>query len=96
MPVVLRVWMEANVAKDLHADDGVDEEEHGDEQDDIGEGLERLHEGPEEDADGVALPQQLHQAGSSEQTEKADVDEVFLRKMRTVRSAVQCSLHKHF
>ena len=32
---------------DLHADDGVDEEEHGDEQDDIGERLEGLHEGPE-------------------------------------------------
>ena len=31
----------------LHADDGVDEEEHGNEQDDIGERLEGLHEGPE-------------------------------------------------
>ena len=84
MSVVLGVRMKADVAKDLHADDGVDEEQHGDEQDDVGEGLERLHEGPEEDADGVALPEKLHQAGSSEQTEKADVDEVFLRKMRTV------------
>ena len=31
----------------LHANDGVDEEEHRDEQDDIGERLEGLHEGPE-------------------------------------------------
>ena len=34
---------------DLHADDGVDEEEHGDEQDDVGERLEGLDEGPEKD-----------------------------------------------
>ena len=32
---------------DLHANDGVDEEEHGDEQDDVGERLEGLDEGPE-------------------------------------------------
>ena len=31
----------------LHANDGIDEEEHGDEQDDIGERLEGLDEGPE-------------------------------------------------
>ena len=31
----------------LHANDGVDEEEHGDEQDDVGERLEGLDEGPE-------------------------------------------------
>ena len=33
----------------LHANDGVDEEEHGDEQDDVGERLEGLDEGPEKD-----------------------------------------------
>ena len=32
---------------DLHADDGIDEEEHGDEEDDVGERLEGLHKGPE-------------------------------------------------
>ena len=34
---------------DLHADDGVDEEEHADEEDDVGERLEGLDEGPEKD-----------------------------------------------
>ena len=33
---------------DLHANDGVDEEEHGDEEDDVGERLEGLHKGPEQ------------------------------------------------
>jgi len=42
---------------DLHADDGVDEEEHGDEEADVGQRLEGLDEGPQQDADGVALPQ---------------------------------------
>ena len=40
--------------------------------------LERLHECPQEDPDGVALPEQLDEAGSSEQTEEPNVDEVFL------------------
>ena len=35
VPIVLRVRVEANVTKDLHAYDGVDEEEHGDQEDDI-------------------------------------------------------------
>lgn len=66
----------------LHSDDGVDEEEHGDQQDDVGQGLEGLDERPEQDPDRVALAQQLDQAGRAEQAEKTHVDEVFLeRKM---------------
>ena len=41
--------LSAGSVVDLHADDGVDEEEHGDEQDDVGERLEGLDEGPEKD-----------------------------------------------
>ena len=39
----------------LHPDDGVDEEEHGDEEDDVGQGLERLDERPQEDPDDERL-----------------------------------------
>lgn len=61
---------------DLHADDGVDEKEHGDEQADIGQGLEGLHEGPQENPDGVTLPQQFDQTGSSEKFQKTHVDRI--------------------
>ncbi len=76
MPVVLGAGQELEVAEDLHADDGVDEEEHGDEQDDVGQRLEGLHERPQQDPDGLALPQQLDQPGGAEQAEEAHVDEV--------------------
>ena len=41
--------------------------------------LEALHEGPEQDADGVALPQQLYQPRRAEQTQETHVEEVFLK-----------------
>lgn len=41
--------------------------------------LERLHEGPEQDAYGLALSQQLDQASCSEEPEKTQVDEVVLK-----------------
>ena len=77
--VVLGVRVEADVTEDLHPDDCVDEEQHGDEQDDVGQGLEGLNESPKQDSDGVTLPQELDQASGSEKTQKTDVDEVFLR-----------------
>ena len=73
--VVLRPRDEPEVPKDLHPDDGVDEEEHGDQQDDVRERLEGLDEGPEEDPDGLALPEQLDEAGGPEEAEEADVDD---------------------
>ena len=41
--------------------------------------LEALHEGPEQDADSVALPQQLDQPSRAEQTQETHVEEVFLK-----------------
>ena len=41
--------------------------------------LKGLDKGPEQDPDGIALSQQLHQARSPEQPEEANVDEVFLK-----------------
>lgn len=60
----------------LHANDGVNEKEHCDEQADVGQRLEGLNEGPEEDADGVTLPQQFDQTGRSKQLQEAHVDRV--------------------
>lgn len=40
------------------------------------EDLERLYEGPQQDADGVALPQQLDQPSRSEKLQEAHVDGV--------------------
>lgn len=42
--------------------------------------LEGLHEGPQQDADGVALTQQLDEPGGTEQTQEAEIDEVVLRE----------------
>lgn len=39
----------------LHANDGVDEEEHGDQEANVRQRLEGLYEGPKEYANGVAL-----------------------------------------
>ena len=69
---------------DLHADDGVDEEEHADEEDDVGQRLERLHERPQQDPDRLALAQQLDEAGGAEQPQEAHVDEVLLQIPRNI------------
>lgn len=55
-------WVQVGVCKGgmgtyLHADDGVDEEQHGDEKTHIGQCLERLDERPQQYAYGVTLPQ---------------------------------------
>lgn len=41
--------------------------------------LEGLDEGPEQDADGVALAEQLDEPGGPEEAEEAEVDEVVLQ-----------------
>ena len=41
--------------------------------------LKTLDEGPEENPDGVALPQQLDQTRCSEEPKKANIEEVFLK-----------------
>lgn len=40
--------------------------------------LEGLNEGPQQDADGVALPQQLDETSRSEQPQEAQVDHLVL------------------
>ena len=41
--------------------------------------LEGLYKCPEEDANGVSLPQQLDQTGGPEQAQKSNIEEVFLQ-----------------
>lgn len=42
--------------------------------------LEGLHKSPEENADGVTLAEEFDESGSTEEAEKAQVDEVILRR----------------
>ena len=54
--------------------------------------LKTLNEGPEENPDGVALSQQLDQAGCSEQAEETNIEEVFL-KLKIININILFSLH---
>ena len=80
VPIVLRVWIESNVAKNLHSDDGIDEKEHSDQKNDVGQSLEGLDEGPQKNSDGVALPQELDQPSCAKQPKETNVDEILLKK----------------
>ena len=80
MPIVLGVGIESYVAKDLHSNDGVDEKEHGDQQNNIGQCLEGLDERPQKNSDGIALPQEFYQSSSSKQPQEAHIDEILLQK----------------
>lgn len=42
--------------------------------------LKRLNKGPQQDTDGVALPQKLDESSSSKQPQKAKVDQLVLLK----------------
>ena len=59
---------------DLHANDGIDKEEHSDEQANVWESFKGLDEGPQENPDRVALSQQLDEPGCSEQLQEAHVE----------------------
>ena len=50
--------------------------------------LETLDEGPEEDPDGVSLPQQLDQSSCSEQAEEANIEKVFLKREKLFLSRI--------
>lgn len=71
-------WLQRQVIRlpHLHADYCIDEEEHGDEQADVGQRFEGLHESPEENADGVALSKQLDEASGSKQLQETHVESV--------------------
>lgn len=101
----------------LHSNDGVDEEQHGNEETDVrqslrgdtsdvwaavvfricdchktwsfslrnkqnewGVDLEGLDKGPQQDADGFSLPQQLDETSRPEQPQETQVDEIILQK----------------
>ena len=51
--------------------------------------LEGLDKGPEQDADGLSLPQQLDEAGCTEQPQEAKVDEVVLHSRHDVATQTE-------
>ena len=73
------IFLQRDLAKDLHADDSVDEEDEDDEDGDPGKGLEGLDEGPEEGADPLALGQQLDQPHHTEEAKEGNRDHVVPR-----------------
>ena len=66
------IFLQRDLAKDLHADDSVDEEDEDDEDGDPGQGLEGLDEGPEEGPDALPLREQLDQPHDAEETEEGN------------------------
>lgn len=60
----------------LHPNDGIDEEEHGDEQADVWQSLEGLDEGPQENSDGVTLSQKFDETSCSEELQEAHVERI--------------------
>ena len=73
------IFLQRDLAKDLHADDSVDEEDEDDEDGDPGQGLEGLDEGPEEGPDALPLREQLDQPHDAEETEEGNRDHVVPR-----------------
>ena len=73
------LFLQRNLAKYLHSDHSVDEENEDDEDGDPGQGLEGLDEGPEEGADALPLGQQLDQPHHAKQTKERDRDHVVPR-----------------
>ena len=73
------IFLQRDLAKDLHADDPVDEEDEDDKDGDPGQGLEGLDEGPEEGPDALPLREQLDQPHDAEETEEGNRDHVVPR-----------------
>ena len=82
------IFLQRDLAKDLHADDSVDEEDEDDEDGDPGQGLEGLDEGPEEGPDALPLREQLDQPHDAEETEEGNRDHVVPRLGEEARSDV--------
>lgn len=54
--------------------------------------LEGLHKGPQQNADGIALAQQLDEPGGPKQAQEAEVDEIVLWGRQAVLKPVEISL----
>lgn len=61
----------------------------------MAEYLEGLDEGPQQDSDGLSLPEQLDETSCSEQPQEAQVDEVILRNRGRKQSASPNTRHLH-
>ena len=79
MAIIFCVRIESNVSKDLHTNDGIDEEQHGNQQNDIRQGFEGLYKSPQQYSNGVTLSQKFDQSSSSKEPQKTDIDEILLK-----------------
>lgn len=66
----------------LHANDSIDEEQHDDEEGDVGQCLEGLDECPQQRPDALAPTQEFHQSHDTEESEK-----VYRNDARRLRNA---------
>ena len=76
VPLDGRFRVQGDVAEELHAHDGVDEEQHDHQHHDVGQGLDGLHEGEQQDLDAHAPPQQFDESRGPEKPEEAHVDDL--------------------
>ena len=65
-----------DVAKELHAHDGVDEEEHHHQHHDIGQSLDGLDESEKQNSDANASSEELDETGGAEESQKANIDQL--------------------
>lgn len=68
----------------LHPDNGVNKEQHCDQQANVRQRFEWLYECPQQDTDRVALSQQFDQSCRSEESQEANVEvEIWLERQET-------------
>lgn len=70
------VGIQVDVAEQLHAHDGVDEEQHHHQHHDIRQGLDGLHKGEEQDTDADAPAQQLDKSSGAEKPQEPNVNQL--------------------
>ena len=58
--VYLRLLVQTYIAEHLHANDGVDEEDHDDQQANVWQGFDRLHKRPQQNSNRLSLAQELY------------------------------------
>jgi hypothetical protein len=81
----------------LHPNNGVDEEEHSNEQTDIRQRFEGLDKGPEKYTDCVSLPEEFNQPSGTKQSQETQTGKLFaeFRDQSVNDAADDCDEIKH-
>lgn len=69
------VGVQVDVAEELHAHDGVNEEKHHHQHHHVGQSLDGLDKGEEEDANTDTATEQFNQPSSAEKSKEANIDQ---------------------